>query len=80
MPSSKQTPEALSYFMHDVDGRLYGAWFRRRSNTHVEVIARGHTRSALCDKVSPERAAALLLEEIVRMSDVPTRKRGDPRP
>ena len=71
MPPDKQKLEALSYFMHDVDGRLYGAWFRRRSNTHVEVIARGQTKSAPCGKVSAERAAALLLEEIVRMSNLP---------
>ena len=77
MPPKKQTTDALRYFMHDVDGRLYGAWFRRQSNTRVEVIARGHTKSAPCGEVSVERAAALLLEEIVRMADLPTRKSVD---
>jgi hypothetical protein len=68
MSPKKPLFEAMSYFMHDVDGRLYGAWFRRPSSTHVEVVAQGHIKSAPCGATSPERAAALLLEEIVRTS------------
>jgi hypothetical protein len=66
MSSNAKTPEALRYFMHEVDGRLYGAWFRRQSNAHVEVVARGQSKSAPCGGASAERAAARLLEEIVR--------------
>jgi hypothetical protein len=74
MSSNKQAPEALSYFMHDVDGRLYGAWFRPRSNHHVEVIVSGRIKSAPCGQVSIERAAVRLLEEIVRTLGLPVRK------
>jgi hypothetical protein len=74
MSSTKQAPEALSYFMHDVDGRLYGAWFRPQSNHHVEVIAGGRIKSAPCGGVSIERAAVRLLEEIVRTLGLPVRK------
>jgi hypothetical protein len=68
MSTDKNLPERLRYFMHDVDGRSYGGWFRRPTATHVEVIAQGHVRLARLGAASAERTAALLLEEIVRTS------------
>jgi hypothetical protein len=73
MSTENTSPERLQYFMHDVDGRSYGAWFRRPTVAQVEVIAQGHVRLARCGADSAERTAALLLEEIVRTSNARVR-------
>ncbi len=74
MSTDKHLPERARYFMHDVDGRSYGGWFRRPSATHVEVIAQGHVRLARLGAASAERTAALLLEEIVRTSGTASKR------
>jgi hypothetical protein len=68
MPSKEPPLDALSYFMHEVDGRLYGAWFRRQSNSRRSDRARA-AKSAPRAGFSAERAAAIVLEEIIRMED-----------
>jgi hypothetical protein len=57
----------LTYFTHEVDGRLYGGWYRLAANSTVELYARGQVRKAKLGKLSVEARAGRMLEEIVRM-------------
>ena len=56
----------LAYFTHEVDGRLYGGWYRRVGRSDIELYARGQVRKAKLGRMSAERKACRVLEEIVR--------------
>lgn len=63
-----RAPEGLTYFTHEVDGRLYGGWYRRAAGAGaaVELYARGQVRRAKLGRLSAEEKARTLMEEIVR--------------
>ena len=61
----KDSANGLAYFTHEVNGRLYGGWYRKARNLQVEVIARGKRRTAELGRLKPEDRARVLLEEIV---------------
>jgi hypothetical protein len=56
----------LVYFTHEVEGRLYGGWYRPVGGSAVEVYARGQIRKAKLGKVDAPQRACRMLEEIVR--------------
>ena len=63
--AKKKDSNGLAYFTHEVNGRLYGGWYRKARNLKVEVIARGKRRSGDLGRLKPEERARRLLEEIV---------------
>lgn len=56
----------LNYFTHEVDGRLYGGWYRSLAGESIEVYARGQVRSAPLAGARLEEKACRLLEDVVR--------------
>lgn len=66
----------LRYFTHEVDGALYGAWYRTMSPTRIEVIGVGMLESGEYAGFSPESSAKSMLENYVRLS----RSLGSPVP
>lgn len=58
----------LRYFTHEVDGALYGAWYRIISPTQIEVIGVGMLESGEFAGFSPESSAKSILENFVRLS------------
>lgn len=56
----------LNYFIHQVDGARYGAWYRVISAGHIEVIAVGMLETAEFAGFSPESSARSILENFVR--------------
>jgi hypothetical protein len=62
----QETVIDLSYFTHDVDGRLYGGWYRPVGDFAVEIYARGRVRRALLGRMSAEQRACEILEQLVR--------------
>jgi len=60
--------EPLIYFTHVVDGRTYGAWYRRISAAELEIFAVGLMRRVSCPEGQGQELAAsrAILEEFVR--------------
>lgn len=57
----------LRYFTHDVDGSVYGAWYRVISSTQLEVIGVGMLEPGEYAGFSPESSAKSILENFVRL-------------
>jgi hypothetical protein len=58
--------EPLIYFTHVVDGRTYGAWYRRLSATELEIFAIGLMKRASCPEGQELATSRAILEEFVR--------------
>ena len=56
----------LVYFTHEVDGRLYGGWYRLAPDSSVELYARGQVKKAKLGRSTVEKKACRMLESIVR--------------
>jgi hypothetical protein len=56
----------LRYFTHEVDGAVYGAWYRIVSSTQIEVIGVGMLEPGEYAGYSPESSARSILENFVR--------------
>lgn len=56
----------LRYFTHDVDGSVYGAWYRIISSSQLEVIGVGMLELGEYGGYSPESTAKSILENFVR--------------
>lgn len=56
----------LVYFTHEVDGRLYGGWYRLGANSTIELYARGQVKKAKLGRLDGQKKACRMLEEIVR--------------
>jgi hypothetical protein len=57
----------LVYFTHVVDGRTYGAWYRRLSPTELEIFAIGLMARVECPEgQEPARIRATLEEFVLR--------------
>jgi hypothetical protein len=56
----------LRYFIHNVDGTRYGAWYRVISSDHLEVIGAGMLETSEYAGISPESTARSMLENFVR--------------
>jgi len=58
----------LQYFTHEVDGAMYGAWYRVAPFNQIEVIGVGMLEHGEYAGFSPESAARSILETFVRDS------------
>jgi len=58
----------LQYFTHEVDGAVYGAWYRVAPFNEIEVIGVGMLERGQFAGFSPESAAKSILEAFVRDS------------
>lgn len=64
-PARAGAMHRLTFFTHLIDGKLYGAWYRVRSTTEVEIQALGLLKVVSWEGRSPEAAARCSLEEFV---------------
>jgi hypothetical protein len=64
--TQRMTDAELSYFIHNVDGTRYGAWYRVISSDHLEVIGAGMLETSEYAGISPESTARSILENFVR--------------
>jgi hypothetical protein len=62
------TNSGLQYFTHQVDGALYGAWYRVVAWNEIEVISVGILETAKFAGFSPMNAAQSILENSVRQN------------
>jgi hypothetical protein len=51
----------LTYFTHEVDGRLYGGWYRRLDGERIEVLAMCKIAIASAGSSAPESAKEVLI-------------------
>jgi hypothetical protein len=56
----------LTYFTHEVDGRLRVGWWRRLKGRRIEVFTRSRVQIAFLESDSPETTAQRVLEELTR--------------
>ncbi|HKZ72420.1 MAG TPA: hypothetical protein VJ011_00050 [Steroidobacteraceae bacterium] len=63
---NSKSSNGLTYFTHEVDGRLYGGWYRGIANLGVEVYLRGQIYRALLGRMSAEERACAVVEEVVQ--------------
>ena len=56
----------LTYFTHEVDGRLQVGWWRRLKGRRIEVFTRSRVRMEFLESDSPEATARRVLEELIR--------------
>jgi len=56
----------LTYFTHEVDGRLRIGWWRRLKGRRIEVFTRSRVQIAFLESDSPEATAQRVLEELTR--------------
>jgi hypothetical protein len=75
-PARAGAMHKLTFFTHLIDGKLYGAWYRVRSTTEVEVQAVGLLKVVSWEGRSPEAAAQCCLEEFVAQCQ----QAGEPTP
>jgi hypothetical protein len=62
---------ALTYFTHEIDGRLRVGWWRRLKGRRIEVFTRTRMRVEFLETHSPESIAGRILEELTREEDAP---------
>jgi hypothetical protein len=75
-PARAGAMHKLTFFTHLIDGKLYGAWYRVRSTTEVEVQAVGLLKIVAWEGRSPQAAAQCCLEEFVAQRQA----EGEPTP
>jgi hypothetical protein len=51
----------LTYFTHEVDGRLYGGWYRLLDGGRIEVLAMCKIAVASAGSSAPESAKSVLM-------------------
>lgn len=74
-------PDGLTYFTHEIDGRLYAGWYRRRPGRRLEVFTRTKARTELLGELSIEEQARRILTELVSEDDfAAVRDRPAPEP
>jgi hypothetical protein len=56
----------LTYFTHEVDGRLRVGWWRRLKGRRIEVFTRSRVQIAFLESDSPQTTAQRVLEELTR--------------
>jgi hypothetical protein len=69
--------EGLTYFTHEVGGRLHAGWFRRRPGGRIEVFTRTKMRTEFLGNLSIEEHARAILADLVDKDDFST-VRDDP--
>jgi len=61
--------DGLTYFTHEINGRLYAGWYRRRAGGSLEVFTRTKVRIEYLGKLSIEEHARRMLVELVSADD-----------
>jgi hypothetical protein len=64
-----EDPDGLTYFTHEINGRLYAGWYRRRPGERLEVFTRTKTRTEFLGELSLEEQARRILAELVAEDD-----------
>ncbi len=64
-----EDPDGLMYFTHEINGRLYAGWYRRRPGERVEVFTRTKVRTEFLGELSIEEQARQILAELVAQDD-----------
>lgn len=62
-------PDGLRYFTHEINGRLYAGWYRRRPGGRVEVFTRTKVRTEFLGQLTIEEQARRILKELVAQDD-----------
>jgi hypothetical protein len=68
-PNIPDEAGALSYFTHEVDGRLRVGWWRRLKGRRIEVFTRSRVQIEFLESDSPEATARRVLEELTRADE-----------
>lgn len=58
--------ERLTYFTHEVDGRLHSGWYRHMPGGRIEVYSRTHGMVEFTGKLGLIEQAGQMLEQMVR--------------
>jgi hypothetical protein len=64
-----EDPDGLTYFTHEVNGRLHAGWYRRRPGGRVEVFTRTKVRTEFLGQLSIEEQARQILAGLVVEDD-----------
>ncbi|HTW37944.1 MAG TPA: hypothetical protein VMD49_05180 [Steroidobacteraceae bacterium] len=68
----------LSYFTHEVGGRLFPGWYRRLPGRRIEVFTRTRVRIEFIEAEPIEAEARRILEELIRLDELPGSDVGHP--
>ncbi len=64
-----EDPDGLTYFTHEVNGRLHAGWYRRRPGGRIEVFTRTKARTEFLGQLSIEEQARQMLAGLVAEDD-----------
>ncbi len=63
-------PGHLTYFTHEIGGRLFPGWYRRLPGRRIEVFTRTRVKTAFIEAESIEAEARRILEELIRLDEL----------
>jgi len=78
-PNSVDDTEGLTYFTHEIGGRLYAGWYRRISGRRIEVFTRTRLHREVLGALSLEEHARRILERLVASDDLALEKLSQKR-
>ena len=61
----------IRYLNHEINGRMYGAWYRVTADRRVEIYWHARIASAPCDSDSPQIKALKLMKDLIRRWERP---------
>lgn len=61
--------EGLTYFTHEVGGRLHAGWYRRRPGGRIEVFTRTKARTEFLGNLSIDAHARAILADLIDKDD-----------
>jgi hypothetical protein len=78
--SVDEDTEGLTYFTHEIGGRLHAGWYRRISGRRIEVFTRTKLHREVLGELSLEEHARRILERLVASDDLSLEKLSQKRP
>ncbi|MGH8227297.1 MAG: hypothetical protein ACREU3_05230 [Steroidobacteraceae bacterium] len=69
--------DGLTYFTHEIQGRLYAGWYRRLAGGRIEVFTRTRAHTEFLGTLAIEEQAKHMLEALVAEDEVSARPGDD---
>ncbi len=70
----------LTYFTHEVGGRLFQGWYRRLPGRRLEVCTRTRVKVDFIEAEPIEEEARRMLEELIELDELPDARHAPRRP
>ncbi len=64
-----EDPDGLTYFTHEICGRLYAGWYRRLPGARLQVFTRTKLRTEFLGRLAADEQARQILAVLVADDD-----------